>query len=130
MVLIMEKQYELKPCPFCGGEATLKEETRCYGHGDYDKVVFVYCSNCGATGSNYSRRYRSGDIKQSAIEGWNIRKPMDKIVEQLEKEERRAVVNYHNLRGFKVPESYGQKIAFEKAIEIVKGGGSDESQSR
>lgn len=46
---------------------------------------------------------------------------IDKIVEQLEKEERRAVVNFHNSRGFKVPESYGQKIAFEKAIEIVKG---------
>ena len=39
----------------------------------------------------------------------------------VEKEERRAVVNFHNSRGFKVPESYGQKIAFEKAIEIVKG---------
>ena len=41
---------ELKPCPFCGGEAKMWSETECYGHGDYAENTAVVCSKCGASG--------------------------------------------------------------------------------
>ena len=39
---------ELKPFPFCGGEAELKQDTSCWGHGEFIKEYFVRCRNCGA----------------------------------------------------------------------------------
>ena len=48
---------ELNPCPFCGGEAELKE---------CDALFSVECKECGATS------YESRD-KHSVIEKWNDR---------------------------------------------------------
>ncbi len=49
---------ELKPCPFCGGEAILAETT-----GD---EVLVECCNCYAHTGIYA-------YEQEAIEAWNSR---------------------------------------------------------
>lgn len=87
---------KLKPCPFCGGEADL-QESLCAGW-------FVECE-CGAT----SRI--AYDSKKEAIEAWNRRKPIDKIVEQLE--ERRNNIRY----------DLKQKAMIQTCIEIVKSGG-------
>lgn len=51
---------ELKPCPFCGGEA----ETD-YAHFDYNWFE-VHCNNCDA----YVYDYNS---EEKAIEKWNRR---------------------------------------------------------
>ena len=49
---------ELKPCPFCGGDASF------YSLGKYDKEV--YCGNCGTVSDIY-------ETAQKAIEAWNRR---------------------------------------------------------
>lgn len=52
---------ELKPCPFCGGEAKRSEET--YG---VTFMSWVYCTSCGAQGA-------SRHIEAEAAEAWNAR---------------------------------------------------------
>ncbi|MBR2562477.1 MAG: Lar family restriction alleviation protein [Eubacterium sp.] len=53
---------ELKPCPFCGGEAKLE---------DLGFPHHVYCTNCGAriTGRGFGE-----DGEADAIKKWNMRK--------------------------------------------------------
>jgi Lar family restriction alleviation protein len=90
----------LKQCPFCGGEAEV------IGH--YIKGVannyqyFVRCKSCKAR----PRSYCTFKKKEEAIEVWNTRKPMDRIIEQLEV--------LHDM------------LAVSQAIGIVKAGGKDE----
>lgn len=48
--------YGAKPCPFCGGEATMKAE------GDYHEIT---CDDCGAS--------RQGHTYDDAINEWNFR---------------------------------------------------------
>ena len=63
---------ELKPCPFCGGEAKYMEIK------DFFVSRFVTCAKCGIeTPRNCLNR-------KDAIKRWNRRTPMDNIVEKLE----------------------------------------------
>lgn len=61
---------ELKPCPFCGGEAEYDKETNFNNHGDMYTSHYVWCSypkgGCGA------RVY--GDSRHEVINLWNTRK--------------------------------------------------------
>lgn len=54
---------ELKPCPFCGGEAKW-----------YFKkpIGLIGCGECGAIPFTYSANHEE-DVKQKAIEAWNRR---------------------------------------------------------
>lgn len=52
-----EENEELKPCPFCGGIASLKY---------FDGLYFVLCGSCGAM----TKRYRDTDYIKKA---WNRR---------------------------------------------------------
>ena len=55
---------ELKPCPFCGGEATFggSEHVK-----PYDKPYwYVVCFNCGAS-------VYGNEDKEKAVEAWNRR---------------------------------------------------------
>lgn len=92
---------KLKPCPFCGGEVVMDElqitATR--------KVDYFICENCGAT-----THFEYADSLSEAIEAWNTRKPMDKVVEQLE---RLKKTNERN-------QNYLTAMGFRQAIEIVK----------
>lgn len=60
----MDKEIELKPCPFCGENAKIIEE--------YDCMVdlyfyFIECSKCGAT-------FYKGDLdKSNVVKKWNRR---------------------------------------------------------
>lgn len=74
---------QLKPCPFCGGEAVVKIN-RGFNRTIFD--VFVYCEKCGASTCTYV-------LKETAIKAWNQRADEDtgltpNKVEQL-KEDRR-----------------------------------------
>ena len=94
---------KLKPCPSCGGD-----DIRCE---DKDTKSF-YCYECDL-------QSRKCETIEEAIEAWNRREPMDKIVEQLEE-------NWQIVRGnYAVERSRyyeGKMDAYDRAIEIVKGG--------
>lgn len=67
---------KLKPCPFCGGEATANESSwRSWWH------VWVICKNCGATIDK--------PTKEETIEAWNRRVPQrtwtQKVYDSFEK---------------------------------------------
>ena len=90
---------KLKPCPFCGGEAGVSER--------YDEYCAVRCITCGAK-TNFSM------TKKGAIEAWNRREPMDKIVEQLEERVKEPRYQHNGEDYF---------VGIVDAIEIVKSGG-------
>lgn len=83
---------KLKQCPFCGGEADTE-----WHHGYFG----VRCKSCYAE--------VTADGMNDAIELWNTRKSMDRIVEQLEEAKRDSNTDVY---------AYG---AYKKAIAIVKG---------
>ena len=73
---------ELKPCPFCGGEAELvKDRRQELGNNCYVKVVHVACRICGAQTRNLPSYYACtedgnriiGHTPQDAIDAWNRR---------------------------------------------------------
>lgn len=57
---------ELKPCPFCGGDAKMKEVT--YGNNCSAYVVWCGNGNCGVQPS--TRYFR---VRKEAVEAWNRR---------------------------------------------------------
>ena len=59
-------EIKLKPCPFCGGEAKIKDRIECLGHGDYERFYLVTCCNC------YAQSRMCGE-EQYVIEAWNRR---------------------------------------------------------
>ena len=86
---------KLKRCPFCGERAVLIASDK----------AFVVCEECGVATPVH-------DTEEEAIEVWNNRKPMDDIVEQLDR-----------MRAGETPEwDDGFYTAVHEAIEIVKGG--------
>lgn len=96
---------KLKRCPFCGGEAFVAGS----GH-------WIACKDCLAESDFY-------DYEYEAIEAWNTRKPMERIVEHLEEElkladeeKRRCVAE--NMLQFDSAKGYANGIY--NAIEIVK----------
>lgn len=101
----------LKPCPFCGGHAVLGKATMTIVVDGKDKMgYFAYCLNCECRMPKYRK-------KESAIEAWNRREPIGKIVEQLEMEVERA-----RTHGLCINDRRSTMQGLLKAIEIVKGG--------
>ena len=64
------KNTELKPCPFCGGQARKKETYLVAEDGPKVKLYTVGCENCVI---EFSCLYD----ESVAIKLWNTRKPMD-----------------------------------------------------
>lgn len=72
-------EIKLLPCPFCGGEAHIEE------HKFWDEkakgftvqTYGVVCDNC------CSMSWRHHRHKEKAIEQWNTRKPMERILTRL-----------------------------------------------
>lgn len=63
---------KLKPCPFCGGEKIETVEFEVAG----SDLTYVVCVNCGSCGKLHHQK--------QAIEAWNRREPIDKIIAKLE----------------------------------------------
>jgi len=110
---------KLKPCPFCGGEAQVNER---YRSGTPNrKMYWISCKACGISQQNTNvsgYRYQS-----KAIDRWNRRKPIDKIVEQLEELKKRHFLTMANTGDDKLDLAYEYVgNALDTAIEIVKGG--------
>ena len=94
---------ELKRCPFCGGEAEIVGSA-------YKRIL---CKGCEI----------EIFITEETVKKWNMRKPMQNIVERLEeeleltdKEKRRCV--HENPLQFDEAKGYARGIA--NAIEIVR----------
>lgn len=110
----------LKPCPFCGGEASIK-----ISYITQEGVVVgkykSLCNECQCTKEGF-------DTKREAIKAWNIRKPMDRIVEQLEERTKflKDCTKYGNKDAEQQNHSYSTMFMYEVAdmvddlIEIVK----------
>ena len=96
---------KLLPCPFCGGEARVRD---CTSEEQYTIVNGQMHKMCGC--SRYCVEM-FGETEDEAIEKWNTRKPMERIVEQLEEHCEKDCTGMDC--------SY---CDFDKAIEIVKGG--------
>ena len=100
----------LKPCPFCGGEGNVSLNT-CYG--------FVpWCSNEDCILNENTKGFST---KEEAIETWNTRKPMERIVERLENEKGFEVFVF-SVSSRNCGNSYkiGYETGINEAIEIVK----------
>ena len=107
---------KLLNCPFCGGEAEMTWQR----HGFDTMIYWIFCRECGC-------KQVSSIHKEAVINAWNTRKPMERIVEQLEKEKEKAnerAMTENSMHGHTLDfESfYGQRMAYCQAIEIVKGG--------
>ena len=58
-----EKEPELKPCPFCGGQADVALMEHPYESGRW----FAACNDCSAFAEN-------ADTRDGAVANWNRRK--------------------------------------------------------
>lgn len=76
------KQPTLKPCPFCGGKAKIKEYRQELPFSEERNIFFVCCSKCGCSPFHFSEinLYYQNDIEnrknkliEEAIEAWNRR---------------------------------------------------------
>lgn len=101
---------KLLPCPFCGGEARISCDTEATRDSQGRLWAFtIVCDSCCATsGLCYS--------VDMATKSWNTRKPMERIVEQLEEKSNSIPIQYEN----NYEQGYTNGIDY--AIDIVKGG--------
>ena len=67
-------EIKLKRCPFCGGKAFVRQNK------DAMKTYSAYCGNEDCSASPKVSAYG----KEMAIQLWNTRKPMERILERLE----------------------------------------------
>jgi Lar family restriction alleviation protein len=95
----------LKPCPFCGGEAHKRVEFPCDEDGLEMNLYIVGCENCDI---EFSFLWN----EEYAIEAWNTRKPMETVVAELE--ERKGTY-------FDGLPCEGTMIKINEAISIVRG---------
>ena len=103
-------QNKLLGCPCCGGEAEL--------HGGYVSYS-VICKNC-----NFEVFHRR--TEEEVIAKWNTRKPMERIVEQLEEIydlNDKWKKEYYEEQDWEYFDRYSNRnIGIYEAIEIVKCG--------
>lgn len=119
-------EIELKPCPFCGGEAVIH----------VSDGVAVICRECGAASKclvdGHLQGKPDGRAIKSVIKAWNTRKPMERIAEQLEVLREKEYDDSDEESDLTDPDdiydegrSQGRYEAFRNAIEIVQKGGAE-----
>ena len=57
---------ELKPCPFCGGEACYEYGPGAYGRNENERFGWIQCRNCHVTTDVYIN-------EKAAAAAWNRR---------------------------------------------------------
>ena len=112
-------EIKLLPCPFCGGEVTVKDIGE-------DKNDHYYMVVCNTPTCNCSACFGERGSKKDFIRAWNNRKPIEDMVEQLE----RKVLESTECKAEAIAEMCGSSAsrlggeiyAYNKAIDIVRGG--------
>ena len=104
---------KLLPCPFCGGEAHKRIAFPVDADGMEMNMYIVGCETCDI---EFSWLWDEDVV----IELWNTRKPMDRIVEQLEEHKKESHDDY---LGLGCDDDFGAMCAYSHAIDIVKAGG-------
>ena len=99
---------DLKPCPFCGGEAELKRVERTILGTEYFSVICTTC-HCQTAGNQ--------DVEKS-IAVWNTRKPMEAVVAELNETGRKFC---ENVGCSKECENCEHGALVRTIIEIVRG---------
>lgn len=94
---------ELKPCPFCGGEA------RAFTAGGADWASEVQCRECNASSECH-------ETPEDAAEVWNRRAPVEITEEATE----RFVKRFNFLSHYKIRDVQ-DKIAVEEALRAALG---------
>lgn len=89
---------DLKKCPFCGGEASL---CNCAVMQNDKWMWSIECAKCGVIIDR--------ENKNDVIEAWNTRKPMEKIIEQIEEELRESTELYK-----------AEEVVYRKGIRFVR----------
>ena len=132
-------QNKLLPCPFCSSN-NIGYSIKTKGIRANKYHVAMYCKDCNCYGKrtivdvdvDADREYafrtdveRNAEYKQIAIKHWNTRKPMERILEQLEEEltlaeKQKEECVFKGLPYYDRTEGY--IVATSNAIEIVKGG--------
>lgn len=113
-------EIKLLPCPFCGGEASLKRDQK-----DDFVEYSVGCYNRGCVCAAHTYCYYD---KEEAIRDWNTRKPMERILTRLEELNERAITGdcISDLRNDKKCFEECEACYMNIAIEIVKEEGGIE----
>lgn len=77
---------ELKKCPFCGGEAEFYR-TPIKTNGGWCDSIVVRCKECEARTNRVlydNQKYKNDSEYDEAAVAWNTRKPVERVLEQLE----------------------------------------------
>ena len=83
---------ELLPCPFCGGEARFRVYDLKGYRGKYEYII--RCDNCNIQFKESDVYQNKIKARQKVIDKWNTRKPIDRIVAQLEEEKDIAYADF------------------------------------
>ena len=103
-------EIKLLPCPFCGGEVEMAVDSV----DAYSNAYTFCCDNC------YMYTAYQFSNEKEAIEYWNTRKPMERILTRLEECEK-------DCRQYKYMTDFqAQANAYLKAQEIIKEEGGIE----
>lgn len=122
-------EIKLLPCPFCGGEARMLYIHEELGECCVDSTeeledetisAFIHCYSCSTEVFP-----REAEKPKDVIEAWNTRKPIEDMVEQLE----RKVLESTECKAEAIAEMCGSSAscfggeiyAYNKAIDIVRG---------
>lgn len=110
---------KLLPCPFCSNK-----DVRLQHRGRTQYGYYVICKNCGCRTPLYQYQFDSKEKRrEDAIKSWNTRKPMERIIEQLEEEKQRLKTLKNDCIALCDSEVIAiEEKAYNFAIEIVKGG--------
>ena len=98
---------ELKRCPFCGGEATLTNKLSKDEYGQ--RLWNVCCFGCANRTSSYWD-------KEIAIEAWNTRKPLERVIERLEEQAEECKKYWDE---FDDEDAFGGMNAYMNSIAII-----------
>lgn len=103
---------KLKPCPFCGGKATLLTPSRGHHEGGYE----VHCFNNTCLGS------AGVEDKQEMIDNWNVRAPLKQIVELANEVLLKILAPYHPVTEESLIAQCGewQRLAIKLAESVIE----------